>query len=141
MNAPDIASFKSQFDRDFPYSTTSEGVMDSDITKALTLAGFIVNESLFADETSFQFAYNFLTAHYLVMNLKNSSQGINGAFNWLETSKSVGSVSQGFQVPQDILNHPQLALLSKTGYGVTYLSIVLPLTYGAIGISAGATLA
>jgi len=141
MNAPTVASFKSQFQRDFPFGTTTDKVMDSDITTAQTLADYLVNQSLFADEASFQFAYNYLAAHYLVMNIKSSSQGLGGSYSWLESSKSAGSVSQSFQIPADILKHPQLAMLSKTNYGVTYLSIVLPLTYGQIGIAQGTTLA
>ena len=140
MNAPDIASFKAQFTRDFPYKTTSDGVMDSDIQTALTMAGFLVNETLFSDEPSFQFAYNYLAAHYLVMNIKSSTQGLGGSFAWLEASKSVGSVSQSFAIPADILKHPQLAMLSKTNYGATYLSLVLPLTYGQVNAVSGGTL-
>lgn len=141
MNQPTIAEFKAQFSRDFPFSGTSDSVMDSDITKAIFQASFNVNESLFADETSFKFAFNYLAAHYLVMNLKASSQGLNGGFSWLESSKSVGSVSQSFAIPQSILDHPILSMFSKTSYGAMYLSLVLPLTYGQVNAIGGGTIA
>lgn len=141
MIAPTVAQFKTQFSRDFPYGASSNSVMDSDITTALTSASFMVNEGLFSDEPSFQFAYNYLAAHYLVTNIKNSTQGLGGSFSWLESSKSVGAVSQSFAIPEDILKHPVLAMISKTGYGATYLSLVLPLTYGQVAIAGGGTLA
>ena len=141
MNQPTIDEFKAQFTRDFPYGSSSDSVMDSDITKAILQTSFNVNESLFSDETSFKFAFNYLAAHYLVMNLKASSQGLNGGFSWLENSKSVGSVSQSFAIPQSILDHPILSMFSKTSYGAMYLSLVLPLTYGQVNAIGGGTIA
>lgn len=141
MNYPTVAEFKAQFQRDFPFGSSSDSVMDYDIDKAILQAGFNVNENLFADETNFKFAFNYLAAHYLVMNLKASSQGLNGGFSWLESSKSVGSVSQSFAIPQSILNHPLLSMFSKTSYGAMYLSLVLPLTYGQMSAISGGTIA
>lgn len=140
MIAPTVAEFKAQFYRDFPYGSTPETVMDADIQKALVEADFIVNPTLFSTQESFSFAFNYAAAHYLVMDFKNSSQGLGSSFNWIESSKSVGSVSQGFAIPDSIMAHPQLAYFSKTGYGAKYLSLILPLTYGNIGIAEGATL-
>ena len=141
MIAPTVAEFKAQFYRDFPYGSTPDTVMDADIQKALVEADFIVNPALFSTQESFSFAFNYAAAHYLVMDFKNSSQGLGSSFNWIESSKSVGSVSQGFSIPDLIMKNPQLAYFSKTGYGAKYLSLILPLTFGNIGIAEGATLA
>ena len=141
MNIPTVSEFKAQFTRDFPYGTSSDSVLDSDIVKAISQADFIANESLFTDETKFKFAFNYLAAHYLVMNLKASSQGLNGGFSWIESSKSVGSVSQSFNIPPAILSNPILSLIAKTNYGAMYLSLVLPLTYGQVTSVSGGTIA
>ncbi len=138
--APTIASFKAQFDRDFPYGSTSDTVKDSDITKAILTASFNVNEGLFDTQANYEFAYNLLAAHCLVMNLKSSSQGIAGSFSWLENSKNVGSVGQSFSIPDYVSQNPLYATFGKTGYGVQYMAIVIPLTYGGVSIVEGATL-
>lgn len=139
MNAPTVEEFKAQFTRDFMYGSSSDSVMDSDIATAIVQASFSVNEGLFSDETSYKFAFNYLAAHNLVMNLKASSQGVGGSFSWLESSKSVGSVSQSFQIPELIMKNPAFAMLSKTNYGAYYLSLILPLASGQIGVVAGTT--
>lgn len=139
MTPPSVAEFKAQFVRDFPYGSDSSAVMDADITSAITLAGFNVNEGLFATEAEFKFAYNYLAAHYLVMSIKASSQGLGGSFNWIESAKSVGSVSQSFAIPEKIMNNPLYAMFTKTPYGAMYLSLVLPLTYGNVVAVNGAT--
>lgn len=140
MDAPTIADFKTNFSRDFPYGTTNSTVKDFDITKALNEAGFNINESLFGTQDSYSMAYLYLAAHYLVMDLRASSQGISGAFGWLESGKSVGSVSQSFSIPQKILDNPVFAYYSKTNYGAKYLSLVLPRLVAPISIAAGGTL-
>ena len=137
---PTVEDFKLQFDRDFPFGVAEDTVKDSDISKAQMNASFGMNEGLFGVESEYQFLYNILTAHYLVMNLKSSSQGLSGTFSWLEGSKSVGSVSQSFSIPQTVSENPLFATLGKTGYGVQYLTILLPLTYGGMTSVEGATI-
>lgn len=139
MTPPSVAEFKAQFVRDFPYGSDTSAVMDADISSAITLAGFNVNEGLFSTEAEFKFAYNYLAAHYLVTSIKASSQGLGGSFNWLESSKSVGSVSQAFAIPEKILSNPLYAMFSKTPYGAMYISLILPLTYGNAVAVSGAT--
>lgn len=139
MTPPSVAEFKAQFVRDFPYGSDTSAVMDADISSAITLAGFNVNEGLFSTEAEFKFAYNYLAAHYLVTSIKASSQGLGGSFNWLESSKSVGSVSQAFAIPEKILSNPLYAMFSKTPYGAMYISLILPLTYGNVVAVSGAT--
>lgn len=141
---PTVSNFKSHFYRDFPYATVQTDttkVLDADISKAITEASYNVNENLFDTEASYQFAFLYLAAHYLVTDIKNSSQGLGGSFAWIETSKSVGNVSQGSQVPQAIIDHPMLALLATTQYGAKYLSLILNHLCGNFNAIAGATLA
>lgn len=137
---PLVADFKNQFVRDFPYGTDpTVAVVDADIVNASVMANMTVNPSMFSDQGFFNLCFNLVTAHFLVMNLRSSSQGISGQFNFLEQSKSVGSISQSFAIPQRILDNPQLALLAKTNYGAQYLSLVIPLLSGQIFYVCGGT--
>jgi len=100
--------------------------LDSDISKAIAEAGVNFNEALFSDQNTYSIAYLYLTAHYLVMDLRASTQGIAGDFPWLTNSKSVGSVSEGLAIPDFMLQNPMLSHFGKTYYGVKYLSLVFP---------------
>lgn len=138
---PTVAEFKAYFTRDFPYNADPNlGVTDADIEKAFGQTNININPGLFADQAQYNIGYLLLAAHYLVVDLRMASQGINGQSNWLETSKSVGSVSQSFSVPQRIMDNPYLAALSKTNYGAKYLELILPQLAGAVFHTAGRTL-
>lgn len=139
---PSVAQFKMQFPRDFPYglnSTTS--ILDSDITAAFLSANINIDQSQYADQGSYTLCYNFLAAHYLVMNLRSSSQGINGQYNFLQASKGVGSVNEAFSIPQWILDNPYWSMLTKTNYGERYLELLMPQLVGQIFNAYGTTLA
>lgn len=136
---PTNDQFRLTFVRDFPYGASNECVMDSDITKAIAEAGFNFNEGLFSSQEEFTLGYLYLTAHYLVMDLRAGAQGVSGAFDWLGNSKSVGSVSEAFTIPQRILDHPVMSYYSKTYYGAKYLSLLLPRLAGNVSIVCGRT--
>ncbi len=136
---PTIAEFKTRFTRDFPFGTTDDKVMDSDITNALGDAGMTFNADLWDDQPEYSLAYLYLTAHYLVTNLRNSSAGLEGKYSWLETSKGVSSVNSSFQIPQMVMDNPIMAMLSKTQYGAKYLEFVIPRVIGSVFCVEGAT--
>lgn len=140
MDSLTIAKFKSQFSRDFTFGITSDKVTNSDITKAINESQFYLNESLFETQAEYDIAAGYIAAHCMVTNLKNSSQGLAGQFSWLENSKSIGSVSQSFNIPEDILKNPHYALIAKTNYGAKYLSLIIPMLRGAMYIAEGTTL-
>lgn len=128
---PSVQDFKDRFDRDFPYGTDMETtVLDSDITKAFAQVNVNINQGLFQDQGSYNIGYLLLSAHYLVTNMRASSQGLNGQFNFLQTGKSVGAVSESFAIPDRILNNPQFSMYSKTNYGAEYLSMIWPCLVG-----------
>lgn len=138
---PTIDDFKSYFTRDFPFGTDPEtSILDSDIGKAYGQVNFCINPGLFSDQSNYNIGYFWLAAHWLVIDLRASSQGIAGRYNWLETSKSVGSVSSGFAIPQRILDNPSFAMYSQTQYGAKYLQLVLPKLAGQMFITYGRTL-
>lgn len=124
---PSISDFKAFFFRDFPYGTTNDTVMDADILKAMQQADVnFAGQELACSQNEFNQLYLYLTAHYLVMDLRMGAQGMAGNYNWLEQSKSVGSVSASYAIPQRILDNPELAYYSQTNYGAKYLSLILP---------------
>lgn len=137
---PSVQDFKNFFTRDFPYGTDiNTSVLDADIAKAFQFVNVNVNPCLFADQGSYNVGYLLLSAHYLVMNLRASSQGINGQFNFLQQSKGVGSVSEAFGIPQRILDNPDWAILCKTNYGAQFIQLILPQLAGQVFTVCGST--
>lgn len=136
---PGVQDFKDYFNRDFPYGSTQETVMDSDIVKAETDASININPNLFLNQGIYTLGFLNLAAHFLVLNLRASSQGIAGNYSWLQSSKSVGSVAESFSIPDRILENPSFAMLSKTTYGAKYLFMILPQLVGQIFSVAGTT--
>lgn len=140
-NNPSVADFKNQFMRDFPYGTDpSISVIDADITSAFQLVNFNINQGLFPDQGSYTYGYNLLAAHFLVTNLRASSQGINGQYNFLQQGKGAGPVNETFAIPQRILDNPELSMLAKTNYGAQFLTVILPQLAGNMFIACGTTL-
>ena len=136
-----VSEFKAWFYRDFPYSSSQDdlsGIVDMDIEKAFAEAMFVFNKELFA-ENEVKTAFMYLAAHYLVIDLKNSSRGLKGAFSGLMSSKSVGSVSVGYTMPTWIMENPLYSLIAQTPYGVKYLSLVIARCVGNMGVVKGAT--
>lgn len=134
---PDVDDFKELFTRDFPFGESSEFVMDSDITRAYGEVDVNLNEGLYEDQASFTLSYLYLAAHFLVMDLRASSQGIQGSYAWMTSGKSVGSVSESYAIPDKILANPYYAMLSKTNYGAKFLMMLMPRLVGQIYVVAG----
>ena len=135
-----IEEFKAYFVRDFPYGTDiSTTVLDADIDKAIRKADQRCNQDLFSSQDSFTDAFMLLVAHCLVVSLRTSSQGLASSFMGLENSKGVGSVSHSVAIPDRIMQNPEYAWISTTGYGEEYLMIVLPLLSGAMFTVCGGT--
>lgn len=107
-------------------------VRDDDITGAQADAGFNVNQDLFGSQGDWNRAFNYLTAHMLVEKLLAAGEGLASQYNWLTTSKSVGDVSESFEIPDRIKKDPMLAAFSKTRYGAMYLQIISPLLIGNV---------
>jgi hypothetical protein len=138
---PSLENFQSQFIRDFPFGTDpNTQVLDSDVTYAFCMTNVNINQGLFSDQGSYTIGYNLMSAHFLVMNLRASSQGINGQYNFLQNSKGVGSVNESFQIPERILANPYWAMLTKTNYGQQFLMLVLPQLCGQFFNAFGTTL-
>lgn len=114
-------------------------VLDEDIEKAFEEARSIFNTALFGTEDETRMVFLYLTAHYLVMDLRTAQRGIESTGESLVSSRSVGSVSESYAIPEAWTNEPVYNFFTKTGYGLKYLSIVLPRVVGNIGTVAGGT--
>ena len=137
---PSVADFKSYFERDFPFGVdVSTSITDTDIGKAFQQANYAINEAFYPDQTTYTIGYYLISAHFLTMNLRSSSQGINGQFNFLQQSKGVDGVSEAFAIPPSIAEDPVFSMYTKTNYGAQFLLMILPYLRGATYIVAGTT--
>jgi hypothetical protein len=114
-------------------------VTDEDISKAITQAQINANERFGNNCQEKVYIFLHLVAFYLVMDLKNSSAGINSAYSGLVASKSVGDVSESYNFPQWVVNSPLYSIYSQNGYGMKYLSLIVPYLSVTILFSNGRT--
>lgn len=110
---------------------------DSDIVNAMQEARVNFNEGLFDDCETKKLMFLYLTAFYLTLDFQNAMNA-NGGFGLVQ-SKSVGSVSESYGIPQWVLNKPQFSLYAQNGYGRKYLSMLLPYLTGNIILAKGGT--
>lgn len=103
-------------------------INDDDIEKAFFQAKSIINKNLLKNKELFKMCFFYLTAHFLIQDMSMSNG--NGSSSHIITSKSVGSVSASYGIPQRILNSPFYSYLAKTDYGLKYLIEILPFLSG-----------
>lgn len=132
---PTVADFKAFFVRDFPYAPDAVppdpqdpklGVTDADITRAMFEGEVTANVDLAPDQATYTMWYLYAAAHFLVMDLRASSQGLEGQYQWTTQSKSVGSVSESFAIPQYIIDNPLLNMWTKSNYGAKLMMMMMP---------------
>ena len=109
---------------------------DGDILEAFEEAKINFNEGLFADDSMALKAFLFLAAYYLTMDFMNALG--NNQIGIL-TSKSVGSVSEGYSIPGWLLNNPMLSMYASNGYGIKYATLIKPYLTGNFFIVKGHT--
>jgi len=138
-----IADFKAKFYRDFTYNNQNQSppnapvpydvVQDIDITNAFSDAQEVLNQCLFADGNGITIGYLLLTAHFLALAIKSSDSGINGGGGTFPVqSRSVGSVSESYMIPDAYKDSPVLSGYTSTSYGMRYLNMVLPYIIGNV---------
>jgi hypothetical protein len=142
---PAVSDFKARFTRDFQYSPGADQIVDADIQNALNDAVSLFNQSLWSSATETTTAFLFLAAHMLVMNLRpaggpmavNVGKGARSGGGGVVLSKSVGSVSLTYAIPQRIQNSPILGPFMRTDYGQRYLQMLAPRLVGNVAVAAG----
>ena len=112
-------------------------ISDTDIQKAFSEARINFNQNLFSTCEEIKIAFCYLTAHYLVIDLNNANNPFALGSMGITQSKSVGSVSESYGIPQWIMNDKNLSLYAQTGYGRKYLSLIIPRLTGNIIFTKG----
>lgn len=107
---------------------------DTDIEEAIQEASINFNPGLFEDCNKAKAAFGMLVAHYLTVDF-NNALGNNQV--GIMTSKSVGSVSQGYSIPAWLSSNPVLSAYATTGYGIKYATLIQPYLCGQIILSQG----
>ena len=110
---------------------------DSDIINAIAEAKVNFNEGLFADCCTAKLVFLYLVAYYLTVDFQNAMSPMGGG--GIVQSKSVGSVSESYAIPQWMLNNPTFGMYATNGYGRKYLSLIRPYLLGTIILSKGRT--
>lgn len=119
---------------------TDNYVQDMDITKAFGEAQIVFNQGLFGSDTTIKAGYLYLTAHYLVNDLKAASGGIGASAMFPVSGRTVGSVSETYGIPAIYADDALVSFYSQSAYGMKYLSMILPQLVGNIGAVCGGTL-
>lgn len=114
-------------------------VQDTDITRAFSEAQVVFNQALFTTDADITLAYLYLTAHYLVNDLRAALGGLTGGPVMPVTGRSVGNVSENYGIPQTYLDDPLLAFYVGSPYGLKYLSLTIARLRGNMYAVAGAT--
>lgn len=114
-------------------------IQDADIMRAFKEANVNFNTALFGDNDTIKMVFLYLAAHYLVIDLNNAINPLGMGFMGFTQSKSVGSVSESYAVPQWMLNNQMLSAYAQTGYGRKYLSLIQPYLVGNIIFVPGRT--
>lgn len=142
--APSVSDFKTFFARDFNFATdhdepqNDEYVLDGDITKAIAEAELNFNAQ-YGTDAQVTNVFMYLAAFCLVVNLQNSAKGIASQSKFPISSNSVGGVSVNFQIPDRYAKDPILSIYTQNGYGMKYLSLILPFLTGNIDLIEGTT--
>lgn len=114
-------------------------ITDDDIIKAMTQAVQIGNDRFGETCVEKINIYLHLVAFYLVIDIKNSSTGINSSFLGTVQSKHVGDVSESYAIPQWVQDNPMYSMFMQNGYGMKYLSLIAPYLAVTIMFSPGRT--
>lgn len=114
-------------------------IQDSDIMRAFKEAKVNFNAGLFSDEETIKMVFLYLSAHYLVIDLNNAMNPLGMGFMGFTQSKSVGSVSESYAVPQWMLNNAILSQYMQTGFGAKYVSLIYPYLIGNVLLIKGKT--
>lgn len=107
---------------------------DEDILNAYNEAKVNFNENLFPNKETALMVFLYLAAHYLTVDF-NNALGI-GQLG-ITTSKSVGSVSESYTIPNWLLNNSALSPYATTGYGIKYASLIRPYLIGNVMVVKG----
>lgn len=112
-------------------------VSDDDIGRAWKEAASAYNPTLIGDCQANATTFLYLVAFYLAYDLQLASTGAYGQIAFPARDVRVGSVSEGYFVPEVYMNDPILGFYARNGFGLKYLSLVYLYTIGNVGVVPG----
>ena len=101
-------------------------ITDEDIQKAMSQALINANERYGKDDNEKVNIFLHLIAFFLVVDWKNAAGGAASSYSGFTASKSVGDVSESYNFPSWLMDTPMYTLYSQNGFGLKYLTLVLP---------------
>ena len=139
MGTVTLASFKTQFARNFTFGAAVPDIMDADITNAIAEKDAVFNFELYPTENPAigTLAEHYLTAHFLASDVDAADSG--GQSRLLQTSRSADGVSESVDIP-DWMKQGEFAFYATTYYGQKYLILSKPYLDGAIFSVEGGTM-
>lgn len=116
-------------------------ILSEDVENSIRQAAAIIpdKETLQMPMETYRLALYYLSAHFLVDNIRTSNAGLASQINTVVTGKSVGSVSQQFGIPNQLLQDVMFAQFFTSQYGLKYVSLLMPYLRGQVCTIAGAT--
>lgn len=115
-------------------------VLDSDIEKAYFQARQFFNPNLFDNENDLLSYICYLIAHYLVIDIQMSQEGVNSTGYYIPNHTTVGDVSESYSNPTNSQGDSFILYqLNQTRYGQKYLSLISPLLVGHYNSIRGTT--
>ena len=121
-------------------SETNVYVLDSDIEKAYFQAKQFFNPALFDNENDLLSYICYLIAHYLVIDIQISQEGVNSTGYYIPNHTTVGDVSESYSNPTNSQGDSFILYqLNQTRYGQKYLSLISPLLVGHFNSIRGTT--
>lgn len=115
-------------------------VLDADIERAFVEARQVFNQSLINGDDDFVLmAFLYLTAHFLVNDLRAAEGGVSAGVAGNVSSRSVGNVSESYAFPDAWSKSPILQFYTTSPYGLKYLNMVLPKMVGNVNAIRGTT--
>lgn len=114
-------------------------IQDDDIERSFDEAEFNINQSIFSTDEQIKLAFLYISAHYLVNDIRAVGQGIESQGSFNVSARSVGRVSETYAIPQRYLDSPTFSFYTTSAYGMKYLSLVMPHLIGNVGVVGGGT--
>lgn len=115
-------------------------VLDADITKAFNESLLSFNSNLpYGTCEQVKHVFYYLSAHYLVQDIKTSQQGLQSSGDFITSSRTVGSVSETYEIPDIYKNNPIYSFYTKSSYGIKFLNLTIPYIVGNINAVEGDT--
>lgn len=119
--------------------TVDNYIQDEDIEEAFNEAKINFNPNLFPTDGVAKIPFLYLAGHYLLIDININLNPLATGAVGITQSKSVGSVSESYALPEWMTKDPILSAFGQTQYGRKYISLIQPYMIGNVMYFDGAT--